>query len=60
MFRIGRMRSAHRKASADELLIGFLLILLKFCHASLGPSILRGGPIARFAVVQQPEGPKFP
>jgi hypothetical protein len=31
MFRIGRIRAAHHKASADELLIGFLPILLKFC-----------------------------
>jgi len=60
VFRIGRIRSPHHQASADELLIGFLFILLKFCHESLSLLILRGGPILRFALVQQPQGPKFP
>ena len=37
MFRIGRMRSARHKTSDDELLIGFLPILLKSCHGPLIP-----------------------
>jgi hypothetical protein len=37
MFRIGQMRSAHLKASADELLIGFSPILLKFRNGPLSP-----------------------
>ena len=42
MVRIGRMRSAHHKASADELLIGFLPILLKFCNGPLSLPIPPG------------------
>jgi hypothetical protein len=59
MFRIGRMRSAHRKASADELLIGFLPILLKFCNVFLSPPSPRGAPILWLTVVQHPKGRNF-
>jgi hypothetical protein len=60
MFRIGRMRSARRQASADELLIGFLPILLKFCNASLGPPSSGAGQSPGLTWSSNPKGRNFP
>ena len=63
MFRIGRMRSAHRKASADELLIGFCLFCLNSATHLWAPPSSRAGQSPGLPWSSNPKGrnsPKIP